>query len=186
MIRNSGYPASDMQTIDVQYYDSPAGEMVLGSIFGRLCLCDWRRRVNRQAVETRLIRNTGAVFAEQPSEVTNLAMKELEEYFSGQRRMFTIPLFMAGTPFQIQVWKALQEVPFGHTENYRQLARRIHQPQAVRAVAAANAANSLAILVPCHRIIGSGGALTGYSGGLEAKRILLALEGEQMPERLLF
>ena len=185
-MRISGQLPSDMQTIDIQYYNSPAGELVLGSWCGKLCLCDWRRRVNRGAVDARIIRYTGARFVERPSEVTSLAIAEIEGYFSGQRQSFNVPLYMAGTPFQILVWEALMDVQYGHTESYLQLARRIHHPEAVRAVAASNAANPLVILVPCHRIIGKNGALTGYSGGTEAKRLLLSLERDHTKEMWLF
>lgn len=149
-------------------------------------MCDWRRRVNREAMDARLIQYTGAEFAERATEVTDRVRQELDGYFAGLCREFSIPLFMAGTPFQMKVWEALREVQYGHTETYLQLARRIHQPGAVRAVAAANAANPLAILVPCHRIVGNGGTLTGYSGGIEAKRILLALERNHEKGRRLF
>lgn len=175
-----------MQTIDIHVYESPAGELILGSWGGKLCLCDWFRRVKREAVEARINRFTGAQFAEKPSEVTSLARSQLDGYFSGLRQHFSVPLYMAGTPFQKMVWEALLEVPYGHTESYLQLAQRIRHPGAVRAVAAANAANPLAILVPCHRIIAKNGALTGYSGGTEAKRLLLSLERDHTKEGWLF
>lgn len=108
---------------------------------------------------------------------------ELEAYFAGRLTRFTFPLAPQGTPFQLRVWHALSDIPYGTTTSYGELARRIGQPQAVRAVGLANGANPLAIVVPCHRVIGSNGSLTGYGGGLPLKQRLLALEMGQ--ERLL-
>jgi methylated-DNA-[protein]-cysteine S-methyltransferase len=103
--------------------------------------------------------------------------KELDEYFAGKRDAFTVPLDMRGTPFQKQVWEALLGIPFGETRTYGQLANQLGNPKATRAVGAANGRNPLAILVPCHRVIGFSGKLTGFAGGLEAKGHLLRLEG---------
>ena len=102
--------------------------------------------------------------------------KQLKEYFAGRRRSFDLPLAPAGTPFQRAVWAALRDIPYGETQSYGAVARRIGRPRAVRAVGAANGANPLSIVVPCHRVIGADGSLTGYGGGLERKRRLLALE----------
>jgi methylated-DNA-[protein]-cysteine S-methyltransferase len=104
------------------------------------------------------------------------AERELSEYFRGQRRSFDLPLAFAGTPFQIKVWQALLTIPYGETRSYGAIARQIGQPSAMRAVGAANGRNPISIVAPCHRVIGASGALTGFAGGLEAKRILLKLE----------
>ena len=101
---------------------------------------------------------------------------ELEEYFDGRRKEFQIPLHLVGTPFQVRVWQALLQIPYGTTITYAQQARMIGNPAAVRAVAAANGRNRLPILVPCHRVIGADGSLTGYSGGVGRKAELLRLE----------
>jgi methylated-DNA-[protein]-cysteine S-methyltransferase len=103
--------------------------------------------------------------------------EQLREYFQGQRRKFTVPLDMRGTPFQKQVWEALLAIPFGETRSYGQLAKQLGNPDATRAVGAANGRNPVAIIAPCHRVIGSSGKLTGFAGGLEAKAHLLSLEG---------
>ena len=103
--------------------------------------------------------------------------KELNEYFTGMRSGFTVPLDMRGTPFQRQVWEALLDIPFGQTRTYGQLAKQLGNPKATRAVGAANGRNPIAILVPCHRVIGHSGKLTGFAGGLDAKAYLLKLEG---------
>jgi methylated-DNA-[protein]-cysteine S-methyltransferase len=108
--------------------------------------------------------------------------RQLEEWFAGERTAFELPLRLAGAPFQRRVWAELRRIPYGATVTYGELARRLGVPGAARAVGAANARNPIAIVVPCHRVIGSGGALTGYAGGLERKRALLELEaGRPVP-----
>lgn len=105
------------------------------------------------------------------------ARVQLEEYFAGTRQVFDLPLHPLGTPFQLTVWQELARIPYGATVSYGELACRIGQPQAVRAVGAANGRNPLPIVVPCHRVIGANGSLTGFGGGLPTKRYLLAMEG---------
>ncbi len=105
------------------------------------------------------------------------AVKQLGEYFAGRRREFDLPLRLEGTPFQERVWQVLREIPYGQTWSYGALARRLDNPNASRAVGLANGRNPVSILVPCHRVIGADGSLTGYGGGLERKRWLLAHEG---------
>jgi len=105
------------------------------------------------------------------------AVAQLEEYFAGERRTFDLALAPRGTEFQQRVWQALREIPYGNTISYGELARRIGKPSAPRAVGLANGANPLPIIVPCHRVIGTDGSLTGFGGGLPIKRRLLALEG---------
>ena len=104
------------------------------------------------------------------------AEAQLHAYFAGELRRFELPLAPRGTSFQLSVWEALLEIPYGSTATYSELAAAIGRPSACRAVGAANGRNPLAVIVPCHRVIGAGGALTGYGGGLERKRRLLALE----------
>jgi len=111
------------------------------------------------------------------SGVLREAQRQLQEYFAGTRQVFDLPLKPAGTPFQREVWNVLASIPWGTTRSYGEVARAIGRPRAVRAVGAANGANPLPLLLPCHRVIGSGGTLTGYAGGLDRKRRLLALEG---------
>lgn len=105
------------------------------------------------------------------------ARGQLEEYFAGRRKRFDLALAPVGTDFQRRVWKALEVIPWGETQSYGALARKIGKPKAMRAVGAANGANPIPIVVPCHRVIGANGSLTGYGGGLWRKRKLLALEG---------
>ena len=104
---------------------------------------------------------------------------QLSEYFAGQRTQFDLPLKPRGTQFQMRVWQALREIPFGQTRSYMDLARAIGSPEAIRAVGAANGKNPLSIIVPCHRVIGADGSLTGFAGGLQVKAALLALEASR-------
>lgn len=107
------------------------------------------------------------------------AEKQLREYFKGHRKSFSLPLDPQGTDFQKTVWKALRDIPYGKTWSYGELARSIERPRAVRAVGAANGKNPLAIIVPCHRVIGANGKLVGFSGGLPVKEKLLQIESKQ-------
>lgn len=116
-----------------------------------------------------------------PSPSSEAAAAQLREYFAGERTDFELTLAAAGTPFQHRVWDALQGIPFGCTQSYGQLAGRIGQPTASRAVGLANGRNPIAIVVPCHRVIGGSGTLTGYAGGLERKRWLLDHERRDQP-----
>jgi methylated-DNA-[protein]-cysteine S-methyltransferase len=105
--------------------------------------------------------------------------EQLGEYFAGERTQFDLAIEMHGTPFQLEVWSALMEIPYGKTTNYGELARSIGKPAAARAVGLANGRNPISVIVPCHRVIGVAGALTGYGGGIERKRMLLELEQGQ-------
>ena len=108
------------------------------------------------------------------------ATQQLREYFAGKREDFDLPLVLQGTPFQLSVWRNLQKIPYGKTLSYLELARKIGNPKAVRAVGLANGSNPIPIIVPCHRVIGSDGSLTGFGGGLPTKQKLLALESRQL------
>ena len=114
------------------------------------------------------------------SQILREARRQLLDYFAGKRRTFDLPLAARGTDFQRQVWRVLTHIPFGDTRSYAAIARQLKRPRAVRAVGAANGKNPLPIIVPCHRVIGSNGSLTGYAGGLAAKKQLLALEGVEL------
>lgn len=109
--------------------------------------------------------------------ILSLTAQQLGEYFAGERRVFDIPLQFRGPEFQKSVWQALLTIPFGETRTYGQIAQQIGRPTASRAVGAANGANPISIIAPCHRVIGADGALTGFAGGMENKRLLLNLEG---------
>lgn len=165
--------------IYTQVYHSPCGDLLLGSLGDQLCLCDWTNRRNADAVLSRLCRHLHAEITNGNSAVIDMAISQLEEYFQGIRCAFSVPLLFAGTAFQQAVWSSLLTIPYGETITYLQLARRLHCPQSVRAVANAVGANAMSVFVPCHRIIGTNGTLTGYAGGLPAKRFLFQLESSQ-------
>ena len=148
--------------------DSPVGRLLLAGDGDSLI------HVGFQSGPRPLPRNGAWIADAKPFRV---AMAQLEEYFAGKRRRFDLPLAPRGTEFQRRVWRALTEIPYGNTISYGELARRISKPSASRAVGLANGANPLPIIVPCHRVIGADGSLTGFGGGLPIKRKLLALEG---------
>ncbi|MET0357546.1 MAG: methylated-DNA--[protein]-cysteine S-methyltransferase [Cellvibrio sp.] len=167
-----------MNSINIQFYKTKYAEFILGSFDNKLCMLDYRYRIRRDAVDSRIKSGLGVVdFAEKDNEVLQLTRSQLDEYLIGKRKNFDIPLLTVGTDFQRQVWQALINVPYGKTLSYLELARNIGSEKAVRAVAAANGANAISIIIPCHRIIGSNGELTGYAGGLPLKKTLLKLEG---------
>lgn len=165
-----------METIKITQYQSPLGVMLIGSYSNKLCLCDWITGKRREAIDRRLQKQLQAKYEEGTSYINKQAISELEEYFAGLRQTFDISIVFTGTLFQCSVWEELIKIPYGTTISYKELARRIHNPQAVRAVALANAYNPISIFVPCHRVIGSNHKLTGYGGGLHAKKKLLELE----------
>jgi len=166
-----------MKQILIKYFTTPYGELILGSYQDQLCLCDWRYRKMRQAVDNRIKKGLQADFIESNSAVISQTIEQLEEYFAGKREIFDLLLLMVGTEFQKKVWLELMNIPYGQTASYKELAAKLNDPAAVRAVAAANGANAISIIIPCHRIIGSSGELIGYAGGLRAKQELLRLEG---------
>lgn len=163
-------------TIITKRYESPCGELLLGSFGDRLCLCDWQVEKHRGFVDRRLKCILRADFEEGTSAVIERGERQLDEFFARRRREFDIPLLFVGTDFQKTVWRELLKIPYGHTISYGEMARRIGMPKAVRAVANANGANAISIFAPCHRVIGSDRSLTGYGGGLPAKKYLLDLE----------
>lgn len=114
-----------------------------------------------------------------PNALTEAVCQQLDEYFAGTRTAFDFPLRLQGTPFQEKVWAALRDIPYGETRSYQQIAQAIGQPKACRAVGMANHRNPIYIIVPCHRVVGANGALTGYGGGLDMKKALLELEARQ-------
>ena len=158
--------------------DSPVGPLTLVARDGSLTGLYMHEQRHRPQPETFGVRDDGA-------EPFAAAARQLAEYFAGTRTAFDLPLAPAGTPFQQRVWAALREIPYGETTSYGELAERIGSPGAARAVGLANGRNPIGIVVPCHRVVGSTGALTGYGGGIETKRRLLDFErGAAAPEAL--
>jgi methylated-DNA-[protein]-cysteine S-methyltransferase len=143
------------------------------SPLGQLLLAGDERALRALHLPNRHARGHDWVSAEEPFA---RAVEQLGEYFAGEREAFELPLAASGTPFEEGVWDAVSEIPYGETRSYGEVARAVGHPDRARAVGSANARNPLAIIVPCHRVIGSDGSLTGYGGGLERKRALLELE----------
>ena len=141
------------KTIHFQHYCAPCGEITLASIGDELCLCDWRESPRAERNRRRLIRHLDAALTEATSEVLESAKRQLDEYFAGDRKTFDLKTHPVGTAFQQQVWRALCEIPYGETRT-----------------------NGISIIIPCHRVIGSDHSLTGFAGGLDAKRQLLETE----------
>ncbi len=165
-----------MNNIHIEYVKSPIGELIIGAYEGKLCLLDYRYRKMREQVDNRLKRGLGAEYVEQKDSVICQTKRQLDEYLTGVRTQFTLPLLLIGSEFQQTVWRGLMKVSYGQTSTYLQLAKDIGNEKSVRAVANANGANSVSLIVPCHRIIGSNGDLVGYGGGLAIKQKLLKLE----------
>lgn len=140
-------------------------------------MCDWRYRNKRNEIDSRIKKQLALDFKEETTEVIENTIHQLNQYFNNERKEFDIPLLLLGTDFQKSVWNELQRIPFGETNSYFQLSRKIGNEKAIRAVASANGANAISILIPCHRIIGKNGSMVGYAGGLQAKTKLLDLEG---------
>lgn len=151
------------------YLNTPIGDLLLAGDDGALSLVGFPKGKMRHDPEADWIYNEKPFAA---------ARKQLDEYFAGKRKDFDLPLQLSGTEFQVQVLEELQRIPYGETTSYGDIAQRIGRPKAVRAVGAANGRNPIPIIVPCHRVIGSGGALTGFGGGLDTKEALLRLEAE--------
>lgn len=163
--------------IKISYFKTPNGELILGSFEDKLCLADWRYRKMRSSIDKRIQDGLKVEYKEGSSEVIKKTKSQLNEYFTGKRSHFDIPLIFVGTNFQKSVWNALIQIPYGKTQTYLGLSRELGNEKAIRAVASANGANAISIIVPCHRIIGSNGDLVGYAGGISVKKKLLELEG---------
>ncbi len=166
-----------MKIIKTQYYKSPFGELILGALDNKLCLCDWKFRKSRSSIDKRICKILEAEYEEEKSDITEKAILQLKEYFESQRTEFDIPFLLAGTDFQKKVWQELLKIPYGKTTTYKKLSIRMDSESAIRAIANANGANAISIMIPCHRVIGANGKMVGYAGGISCKRKLLQLEG---------
>lgn len=162
--------------IKVHVFRFETGDMMLGEYKSRLCMCDWLVSNKHRQVEKRLLRYTKTTFIEESTPLLENAAAQLGGYFTTCKRTLDLPFVLYGTPFQIEVWNSLCRIPYGKTVSYGELAESIGRRNSVRAVAAAVGANPMSILIPCHRVIGSDGALVGYAGSLPVKRRLLAIE----------
>lgn len=165
-----------MKTVQTAYFNTEYGELILGSFGDRLCLCDWRYRRMRSSIDKRIQEKLQAKYTVGDSPIIQQTKDQLVEYFQGSRKIFSIPLLLAGSDFQQKVWETLLQVSYGKTMTYLALSKMLDNQKAIRAVASANGANALSIIVPCHRIVGSDGEMVGYAGGLAVKKKLLQLE----------
>ena len=154
------------------WYESPVGPLLLAGSRGALHYVSFSSGTHAVSADPTWTEER-AIF--------DKAIRQLNEYFAGARKEFSLELIPEGTDFQKSVWSELQRIPYGQTISYKELAKRIGKPKAVRAVGAANGANPIPIIIPCHRVIGNDGSLTGFGGGLPLKKRLLQLESRQLP-----
>ena len=159
-----------------QRFDAPLGPMIAVANESGLCLLEFGDRRMLESEFSDLQKRLGAVLLPGKNEFTEAAILQLLEYFAGERKTFSVPLHAPGTAFQQRVWAALREIPYGETRSYGEIAAAMSNPGAVRAVGTANGMNRIAIMIPCHRVIGADGTLTGYGGGLWRKDWLLKHE----------
>lgn len=166
------------EKINVQEFKTPVGILLIGSYQNKLCLCDWLYRKMRLQIDNRIQQYLNAEYNFISDATIENTQIQLTEYFTQKRTEFQLPILFIGTDFQKIIWEELIKIPFGKTATYLELAKKIDNKKAVRAVAAANGANAISIIVPCHRIIGTNGKLVGYAGGLKAKQKLLEIENK--------
>lgn len=164
--------------IDLTSFETPLGTMFAGAVEQGICLLEFTDRKMLETEFKLLTRLLNATIIQGDNKHFALLNQQLDEYFVGKRKEFSIPLVTPGSAFQQLVWKELQNIPYGSTRSYKQQAIALKKPEAVRAVANANGMNRIAIIIPCHRVIGSDGNLTGYAGGLWRKKWMLDLENE--------
>jgi AraC family transcriptional regulator of adaptative response/methylated-DNA-[protein]-cysteine methyltransferase len=180
--KNLGAPPRDTReatVVTLRRIVTPLGPMIAGATKDALCLFEFADRRMLETQLARLRKHLNCVMVPGKNRILDRTAKEMREYFDGRRRKFSLPLLMPGTDFQKSVWEELQEIPYGETTSYGETARRLGRRSAVRAVAKANGDNPIAIIVPCHRVVGSDGKLTGYGGGLWRKQRLLEHESGQ-------
>jgi methylated-DNA-[protein]-cysteine S-methyltransferase len=170
--------------IKIEYFKTPFGELVLGEYNMKLCLCDWRFRKMRDSIDRKIQTALNAEWVEKKSVIIEETKRQLNQYLNQDRSDFDIPLCLVGTDFQKRVWNALLKIPHGKTMTYSALSKQLGDINAIRSVASANGANPIAIIIPCHRIIGSDGSMVGYAGGIDVKKRLLQLE-KALPENQL-
>jgi O-6-methylguanine DNA methyltransferase len=169
----SCYPASRVETLLYFRTPSPVGPLFLAASTKGLVRLEFEARVQKLNPDATQLRESKPALAPY--------VRELNDYFAGERREFSLPLDLRGTEFQLACWRALLKIPYGETRSYRDIAQAIGHPQAYRAVGMSNNRNPIAIVVPCHRVIASSGSLCGYGGGLDIKRKLLELEQGSFP-----
>lgn len=171
--------------ISKTYIETPLGQMIACGTQSGICLLEFNDRKKLDFQFQKLAKQLHATIIEEECIHFDLLKKEIDSYFNRQLKNFTVPLELIGTEFQKKVWQTLLTIPYGKTISYLEQAEIMQNPLGIRAVANANGMNKIAIIIPCHRVIGSNGELTGYAGGLERKRTLLNLE-KGITEKKLF
>ena len=166
-----------MKKFHIKNIETPIGTFVTGVLDNKCCMFEFADRGSLDKTIKRKLAAYGAELTEDNHSLFLEIEKQVHLYFEGKITEFEIPLDVTGTEFQLQVWKQLQNIPYGETISYGELANRLNNPKAMRAVGAANGANSIAVIIPCHRVINNEGKLHGYGGGLWRKEKLLELEG---------
>lgn len=169
-----------LNIIDVSRIETPLGTMFACAVEQGICLLEFSDRKMLETQFKNLAKRLNATIIQGKNKHFELLKKELAKYFEGKLKEFTVPLFSPGTKFQESVWNELLNIPYGNTRSYQEQANALNKPKAVRAVANANGMNRISILIPCHRVIGSDGTLTGYGGGLWRKKWLLELEEKNL------
>lgn len=165
-----------MQIVHIRNIITPLGDMVAGVSASGVHLLEFINPNRLEKQKQVLLKKANLVLSDEPHRIHDQLQGELDEYFDGERQDFTIPIVPTGTEFQMNVWRRLQEIPYGRTETYQEVTESLGDSNAIRAVAKTNGENPVAILIPCHRVIGKNGDLTGYAGGLDRKRKLINLE----------
>ena len=169
--------------IFIHYYKTTIGELIVGSFENQICILDFRYREMRFAIDQRIQSDLNAMFFKKETPLIRTAYLQIKDFLGGGRNKFKLPFIMVGTVFQKNVWRALQTIPYGSTRSYLEIAHQIGDKKTVRAVATANGANALALIIPCHRVIGVDNKLVDYSGGLAVKQRLLSLESKHFKNR---
>ena len=162
--------------ICLTHIDTPVGKMRIGATDEGICLFDFQYRKSIDSIMKRIETLSGDKFADGAHPHFEKLKLQINEYFTGERKEFDLPLHLVGTPFQKSVWQGLLKIPYGETRSYKQQSIFLGNEKAIRAVAGANGENGIAIIIPCHRVIGENGSLIGYGGGLQRKKWLLDLE----------
>lgn len=167
-----------MQNGQIIYRDisSPLGEMIAGATAKGICFLEWHDRGGVDKIKNLVAKRYKADLQQGNNELLDLLESEIQEYFNGELKKFSVPIDVSGTTFEMATWRQLLKIPYGETRSYSEIATMLEKPEASRAVGRANGANNLSIVIPCHRVIDAGGSLRGYGGKLWRKKRLLELE----------
>lgn len=169
----------ESQKLDQIFYQelqTPLGPMLAAASDKGLCLLEFTDKNNKQEILDQVSKKWNSSLMKKKNEYIQQAKKELDLYFKRKLKKFSVPLDLKGTEFQTKVWNSLNKIPYGKTWSYQEQSLKLKSPSAIRAIASANGKNKIAIIIPCHRVIGKNGSLTGYAGGIDRKQSLLDLE----------